>query len=275
MNKGKSYSISYLQYLRDKVVSIAQLSGNVVLRFYNNNLELFEKADGSFYTKADIESEKLILRELKKLTPEIPVISEEAIDQEVIPSHIKKGSFWLVDPLDGTDGYIKGNDDFVINIALISNFSPILGVIYLPTSRKIYSGIAGEGAYVTGRDGNISKIQAKVVSPKRLTLLLYHPLPKNIHRSRYLKKVPFKKVSRSSDSRRFCRMAEGEFDLHICFEGCYEWDIAAGHAIIKGSGGNIIGLNNLELVYGKKAFKNPAFIVHGKLNRYRIPCFAE
>lgn len=272
MNIKKTYSDLDLEFLKDQVILIAKLAGDTVLEFYNQSLELFEKSDGSFYTKADLESEKLILREIGKLTPDIPVISEEAIERGIIPN-IKKGNFWLVDPLDGTDGYIKGNDDFVINIALILNFAPVIGVIYIPIIRETYVGIAEKECYVIDKDGYSKVIRAKVVSSEKISLLLYHPLPKNAYRDNYLKKINFIELKRNSNSRRFCRMAAGEFDLHICFEGCYEWDTAAGHAIIKGAGGNIVGLNSKELVYGKKGFKNQEFIVHGKLEGYNIPYF--
>ncbi|BBB57711.1 3'-5'-bisphosphate nucleotidase (plasmid) [Candidatus Megaera polyxenophila] len=267
-----NYNDLDLQFLKNKIILIAQSAGDILLNFYNESLELFEKVDYSFYTLADIESEKFILQQLMQLTPEIPVISEEAVERGIIPN-IQKGNFWLVDPLDGTDGYIKGNNDFVINIALILNFSPVMGVVYIPVAKKTYVGIARKEAHVIDRDGSSRIIKTSVISSNEISLLLYHPLPKNVYRDSYLKKFHFTKLKRNSDACRFCRMAEGEFDLHVCFEGSYEWDTAAGHAIIQGAGGNIVGLDNIELVYGKKNFKNQEFIIHGELKGYKIPCF--
>ena len=274
MDVIKNYDDLDLRFLRDEVILIAQSAGDILLKFYDKNLELLEKADGSFYTVADLESENLILKKLSELTPGVPIISEEATERGIIPN-IQKGNFWLVDPLDGTDSYIKSNNNFVVNIALVVNFTPVMGVIHIPITKKTYVGIVNNNAYLMDMDGNISDIKSSVVSQEKISLLLYHPLPKNIYRDSYLKKIHFTKVNRSSDAYRFCRMAQGEFDLHICFEECYEWDIAAGHAIIKAAGGNIVGLDTLELTYGKKNFKNQEFIVHGRLKGYKIPCFIK
>ncbi len=263
-----------LQRLKDEVVLIAKSASDIILKFYNQHLELLEKTDGSFYTVADLESENFILQKLAQLTPAIPVISEEATERGVIHD-IKKGDFWLVDPLDGTDGYIKGNDDFVINIALILNFIPVMGVVHIPIAKKTYVGIASSNSYLIDIDGSVRKIKSSIMPSEEIKLLLYHPLPQNVRRDKYLKKITSTKISRSSDASRFCRMAEGEFDLHPCFEGCYEWDTAAGHAIIKGAGGNIIGLDNVELAYGKENFKNHEFVIHGKLKGYKMPCFIK
>lgn len=261
--------IDFLDML-PKISSIAQEAGKIIESFYHKDLLISIKADGSKVTQADRISEDFIMREINKLTPSIPIVSEEAVEMGKIPN-ITGGTFWLVDPLDGTDGFIQKNDDFVVNIGLIQNFYSVFGVVHAPISKLTYQGIAYMESSVTDQLGVTTKIRAKDPTDEKLKVLLYHFLPKNLKRDEYLDKLGPSENIMNSDALRFCRVAEGEVDVHVCFESCFEWDTAAGHAIVKGAGGNIVNSDNTELIYGKKKFRNKPFIAHGKLGYKYLP----
>lgn len=246
-----------LENIYNKVPSIVRAAGELVMQYYGTSLSLHEKIDGSVYTEADIASENFIKSELRALSKDIPIISEESpsmlLDDQI---------FWLVDPLDGTDGFVKCNDDFVINIALIVNNRAIAGIVYSPTSKTLYSGMVGHGAIVSTTEGR--QPLNTIFNKSRRRLLLYHPLPHNQKRNALIKQLGDYEIIRSSNMLRFCSIATGKQEIHLCCEGCHEWDTAAGHAILKSVGGNIITLDKQELLYGKEGYRNKGFLAYNK-----------
>ncbi|MFK7974342.1 MAG: 3'(2'),5'-bisphosphate nucleotidase CysQ [Rickettsiaceae bacterium] len=250
-----------LNNLADKIIRIAQDAGTIILKHYkSSDLTLEYKKDGSIVTIADIESSNFIIFELLKIMPNIPVISEESQFCEKQNNH---SVFWLVDPIDGTEGFVSRNDDFVINICLIKDGKSILGVVHSPIKDYTYYGGLTIGSKLYKKN-KIFKIKAKSIFNDGVIVLLYHELPYNLERDSFLKTLKISNIKYNADMLRFCRVSEGEVDLYICFEETKEWDIAAGHAILKGAGGNIIDLNNNEIKYGKPNFINPPFLAHGK-----------
>ncbi len=245
----------------NQIIDIAEKAGNLILSRYKRNSPISIKADGSRVTRADKESEEFILNMLKKLTPDIPIISEESVQSNDL-SLVHGGDFWLVDPIDGTEGFIQENGDFAVNIGLIKNFQPYLGVIHAPISNLTYAGIAKEFSFIKKIGQKIS-LSARNPDEEGMIVLLYHTLPPSAERDHFLQKIKIKEKRMDSDALRFPRVAAGEVDIHPFFEVCYEWDTAAGHAILQGAGGNIVTLDGKQLTYGKTDFRNHSFLAHG------------
>jgi 3'(2'), 5'-bisphosphate nucleotidase len=242
------------QTLLDNVKIIAEEAGQAILNIYQqDDFEVQIKSDHSPLTKADLASHDLIIKALNKLTPEIQILSEEG---EKLKSDIK--SFWCVDPLDGTKEFIKRNGEFTVNIALIENYQPVLGVIYIPVTNETFMAIKDAGA---------KKIKDHQV----------HPIAKQHHKSR---QKPIFAVSRShldqqtqdfieqyqantvaaGSSLKLTMLAEGLADAYPRFGPTSLWDMAAGHAILKETGGEIFTLDLQPLVYNVNKILNPDLI---------------
>jgi 3'(2'), 5'-bisphosphate nucleotidase len=260
------YNEHELRVILQKMISIAKRAGKIVLEYYfKGNITFAFKEDGSCVSIADITADQYIREQLVNILAGIHIITEESFNAKSSQENTYK-DFWLVDPIDGTDGFVSKNDDFVINIALIEDFKPVLGVVHAPVSKKMYFGGSRIGSKASNNDGSYTTLGVNAPPDGGLRLLLYHALPENEERDNFLKHFNVVDTKRNSNMLRFCRIAEGEVDLHICFEETKEWDIAAGHAILNGVGGRISDTNFKEMTYGKKDFKNPGFVAHGNIN---------
>ena len=232
---------------------------------YRNKFEVNHKNDNSPVTNADRNAEDFILKKLKKIFPDIPVISEEAYSNKFIPDYDKK--FFLVDPLDGTKEFIKKNGEFTVNIAFINEGYTKIGFINAPAKNKIFFS-DGKKSYVIETkpkdEISIEKArQIKVSDQKQKNLIA------TISRSHsgkeienYLKDYDIEKINYVGSSYKFCLIASGEAHIYPRMSPTCEWDTAAGHAILKTAGGNVTLLNGEELRYGFKEnnFINPNFI---------------
>ena len=242
------------QDLLSAVKSISEQAGQAILNIYHQgDIEVELKTDQSPLTRADLASHSIINQALKKLTPEIPILSEEGGKLE---GNID--TFWCVDPLDGTKEFIKRNGEFTVNIALIEDHLPTLGVIHIPVSNETFTGMKGEGA---------KKIKDREI----------HQLPKQQHE---IKQTPIFAVSRShlnqatqdfiqvhqaetiaaGSSLKLTMLAEGLTDAYPRFGPTSLWDMAAGHAILKETGGEIYTFAQQPLVYNVKQILNPNLI---------------
>ncbi|MDY0871556.1 3'(2'),5'-bisphosphate nucleotidase CysQ [Dongia rigui] len=252
---------SDLAPLRDHLIAAAYEAGAAIMAIYSSDFAASKKADHSPVTEADVAAEKLILAALRICAPDIPVIAEEQAAAEGLPQHIAK-RFFLVDPLDGTKEFVARNGEFTVNIALIENGVPVLGVVYLPALGEMYAG-HGTSA-IRRRDGEECAIAAR-------------PLPKSgavmtISRSHAAKElVKVEELGEhvsgtivAGSSLKFCRIAEGAADLYPRFGPTMEWDTAAGHAVLLAAGGSVAVLDGTPLVYGKPGLKNPHFIARGR-----------
>ena len=223
------------------------------MTFYNINILPEIKQDGSPITLADKLSHKKIL-DLLSIT-NIPIISEEGGDQKV--NHNK---YWLIDPLDGTKDFLAVNDEFTVNIALIENNRPILGVVYAPALNEMYTGIVGKEAYFD--NGIIIKKSRKILRHKSLVMATSrfhnHSGTDLFAESNNIKK----KISIGS-ALKFCRMAFGEIDVYPRLVGTSEWDTAAGQAILEAAGGSLMDWHTGEpVLYGKNNMRNGMFIAY-------------
>ena len=245
--------INKVQTLR--ICKIAWKAGEKILDVYSRKFKIFRKKDLSPVTMADLESEKIIIKGLKKIFNKPTIISEETNYKN--KSKSKLNSFWLVDPLDGTKEFIKKNGEFTVNIAFIKNKKPVFGIIYAPILKKTYVG-AMKNTYKIINQKYFKKILPKKKANKTMIISRSH-FSKN-ENEKLKKKYKIKKILFLGSSLKFCYIAEGIAHIYPRTGTTYEWDTAAGHAIINGVGGKVETSKGYELKYGKKDFKNTNFI---------------
>lgn len=250
----------------NKIIAIAKEAGKEIMVIYAKDFSVELKGDNSPLTQADKKANAIIVNALKELHPEIPIISEET---KLLSYDERKGwnTYWLVDPLDGTKEFIKKNGEFTVNIALMSDGQPVLGVVYAPAQNKTWYGVKGEGSFILNEDG--SKVSLKKGSNWR-TLQKLKVVASRSHLDENTlkfvedlknegKEVDF--VS-SGSSLKFCLVAEGKADVYPRFAPTMEWDTAAGQAVVEITGGIVLNWNTKErLQYNKENLLNPFFIV--------------
>ncbi|HCM84131.1 MAG TPA: hypothetical protein DIS76_06145, partial [Rhodospirillaceae bacterium] len=214
--------------------------GAEIMRYFRADISISHKNDGSPVTEADHAAEQIIVDALRQITPGIPIIAEEAYtiaaDKGKPTPDVSGGRFWLIDALDGTREFIKHNEDFTVNIALIDNNEPALGVIYHPVSNTIYSGTSVGTAMRIGNDGQRQKITASL-SDSSLRIVSSQSYGNEIQLAKYLAGRQIIEHRHRPSSIKFCEVAEGRADLYPRFGPSREWDTAAGHAIVYAAGG--------------------------------------
>lgn len=249
--------------LLPQVIAIAAEAGRAILRFYAPGVEQSKKGDGSPVTAADHAAEAVILPALAALTPHIPIVSEEAFAKGDKPD-VAGGPFWLVDPLDGTKEFLRRNGEFTVNIALIADGVPVLGVVGCPVTDELFAGAVGGGARLI-MEGGARPIRTRSVPAEGLTVLSSRSHADNARLDAYLADKPVARRLICGSSVKFCRIATGEGDLYPRFGPTMEWDTAAGHAVLLAAGGDVRTLDGRRLAYGKPGFENPDFIASGAL----------
>lgn len=253
--------------LLDAVKRIAKEAGKIILTHYNEGTDHSSKADESPLTAADIESNTYIRQELQKLTPDIPIISEETIPENYVDRKDWK-SFWLVDPLDGTKEFIKKTGQFTVNIGLIHDGKPILGVIDIPVQQQRYFSADLLGSWFEDyRMNTLTRIHTRELNPDSIAIVASkdHAGPMVQALSEKLPTAGFKSMG---SSLKFCLVAAGEADVYLRDVPTMEWDTAAAHAILLEAGGQIFTLDNKPLDYNKTSLKNPSLITIGTNRDY-------
>jgi 3'(2'), 5'-bisphosphate nucleotidase len=249
-----------------QLVEIARKAGDEIMEVYATDFSVERKDDKSPLTEADKRSNAVILKSLATLFPEIPAISEET---KLTPYSERRNwhLYWLIDPLDGTKEFIKKNGEFTVNIALVENGRPVLGVVYAPALNKCYFGIEGQHAFMSSGGDTWKKIENTVhYSQKSLVKVVAsrsHLTDDTLKFVEDLKKqgkqVDF--VS-SGSSLKFCLVAEGAADVYPRFGPTMEWDTAAAHAVANAAGKKVLNaVTHQELTYNKENLLNPEFIV--------------
>ena len=254
-----------------EIVNISVDAGEVILNYYNENVDVIYKDDESPLTKADLASHKIITDSIKKITPDIPILSEEEFIDWKIRKKWKK--YWLIDPLDGTKEFIKKNDEFTVNIALIENNRPILGVIYTPALNELFYSIKNFGSYkmFTKKKLNTLK-QAKRISINKKKSNKIKIVGSRSHSNPILDKWVNKNfnefdILQKGSSLKFCLIAEGSADIYPRFGPTSEWDIAAGHIILEEACGKIKSIENKEILYNEKEnILNPDFFDYSNID---------
>jgi 3'(2'), 5'-bisphosphate nucleotidase len=248
------------------VEDIAERAGAVILEHYEGDVAVSRKADASPVTAADEAAERSILPALRALTPGVPVVSEEAMAQGQAPGAAESaaaGRFWLVDPLDGTREFIKRNGEFTVNIALVIDGRPALGVVHVPAQGATYGGIVG-GVAELARDGRRRRIAARPVPAEGAVLVSSRSHGDDAAMKSFLGDMKIASRRIAGSALKFCLVAEGAADLYPRLGRTMEWDSAAGHAVVLAAGGKVTRLDGGELRYGKPDFENPHFLARGR-----------
>lgn len=242
-----------------KLTALAEDAGLLLNQIYKEEIEVFEKSDGSPVTRADHQSHALLKKKLTELTPHIPVISEEDNHSWVI----KSPYYWLIDPLDGTKGFIHKTGEFCINIALMKENHPIFGLIHIPLTHETYYGYHGKAW--RKHKNEVSSIHTRPYPVEGMTLLLGGYGEKfKTEQDAFLKKYSIGAIKRIRSAIKFCTLAEGQADLYLRFEVCSEWDTAAGHALVEAAGGAMTNIDGTPFLYGKTGLLNGSFAVFGQ-----------
>ncbi|MCL4136488.1 UNVERIFIED_CONTAM: hypothetical protein GTU68_036029 [Idotea baltica] len=245
------------------IVKIAIEAGDAILEIYKQDFEVEYKADESPLTSADKASNEVIVEALKKAYPSIPILSEE--NKVLDYSERKNWEYcWVVDPLDGTKEFIKKNGEFTVNIALVHNNYPVLGVIHIPVQEKTFYGIENKGSFVK-TDGDWTKIEKRQPNKEKL-LVVASRSHLNEDTSQYVDglRSHFDDVEfvSAGSSLKFCLVAEGLADQYPRFAPTMEWDTAAGQIIAEQAGATVVIANTSERVnYNKENLLNPYFLV--------------
>ena len=246
--------------LRNRIAEIARRAGAAIMQVYATDFTARGKADASPVTEADELAEALILDQLRALTPQLPIVSEEAASAGRTPEIGAR--FWLVDPLDGTKEFISRNGESTVNIALIEDQRPTLGVVYAPALNRLFSGVAGRGARVEESAGSRT-IACRRVPPSGLTVVSSRSHGDAAALDRFLSGRRVAAHVNAGSSLKFCLVAAGEADLYPRLGRTMEWDTAAGDGVLRAAGGRVTELEGRELRYGKPGFDNPHFIAEG------------
>ena len=247
--------------LLPQVVSLARDAGASVMTIYETgNVDVQIKADASPLTQADLASHRIIVEGLSRLTPDWPILSEESTK---IPFEQRSAwqRYWLVDPLDGTKEFINRTGEFTVNIALIENGFPILGVVYAPVIDRMYFALAGSGAF-RETDGKAS--QVRVCDYKSGTVRI---VASRSHRGEkldaFLTRIGEHEAVSMGSSLKLCLVAEGCADLYPRLGPTMEWDTAAAQCVVEVAGGAVEDINGIRLRYNKPDLLNPEFMVSG------------
>ncbi len=255
-----SPTISHPELL-ERLLPVARAAGAAILEVYATDFEIRTKADESPVTQADQRAEAAILPALADLTPDVPVIAEEAVAAGRVPAVAER--FWLVDPLDGTKEFIQRNGEFTVNIALVENGVPVLGIVYAPALNRLYAGGRDSGAFIEDAQTR-RRIACRATPPEGLTVVASRSHGDVEALDRYLAGRSVARKINAGSSLKFCLIAAGEADLYPRFGPTMEWDTAAGHAVLAAAGGRVVTLDGAELRYGKPGFANPHFIARGR-----------
>jgi 3'(2'), 5'-bisphosphate nucleotidase len=239
------------------LIEIARHAGEKILEIYNSDFTVEYKGDSSPLTEADKASNDYISEALRKLGS-TPIVSEEDADSHQV-SH---STFWLVDPLDGTKEFLKRSGDFTVNIALVKQGRPVLGVVYVPARDWLYYGSDEGGAWKVETAGAPVALRTGATDPSALCIVASkdHAGPEV---EALLQRLPGAGLASMGSSLKFCLVAEGKADLYPRFGPTMEWDTAAAHAVLSSAGGAIYELDGSPLLYNKPGFKNGAFVAVG------------
>lgn len=254
-------SFSFNKENIDKLIEISIDAGDSIMGIYETDFDFKQKEDRSPLTEADILSNKIITQSLGKLTPNIPILSEESANIPII-NRLNWNEYWLVDPLDGTKEFIKKNGEFTTNIAFIKNNRPIFGIIHAPAINETYWGTKDIGAYFLNGDckSGTEKIRTNSSHSSKIRIITSRSHP-NPRLQTILDDLDDYELFEAGSSLKFCRIASGKADCYPRLGPTSEWDTAAGEAILLSAGGCVLTGEGSPLNYNKEeGYLNPNFI---------------
>ncbi len=247
--------------LTEALADIAEDAARVILPYWRNGVVAEAKADDSPVTRADREAEALILQRLEVLYPGVQTVAEEAVAAHGAPARTEEW-FWLIDPLDGTRGFVEGRESYTVNIALVHRDAVVAGVVTAPATATTWrSGPAGKGAFRRrfGEAWQAIKVRNRPASP---TAVMSHSMT-DVEAERLASRHGCVQWQGTDSSLKFCLIAEGRFDAYPRTGPTSEWDTAAGHAVLEAAGGRVMAEDGQPLRYGKPGFANGGFVALG------------
>jgi 3'(2'), 5'-bisphosphate nucleotidase len=218
------------------------------------------KSDNTPVSNGDLEINKFILEKISKITPDIPIISEETSDNK---GNTKLKDFWLIDPIDGTYDYINDLEEFTINAGLIIDNKPVAGLINAPAKKRMFYSY-GEGSAYELSNGKTTNLSNKTIENNKPIKFISYSNKIKPEIQKIYQDIGVVENIRMKSSLKFCVVATGEYDGYVAEPRAYEWDIAAGHAILVSAGGTVTDFDGNEILYGKKDLKNPSLILKSK-----------
>ncbi|MHA1575379.1 MAG: 3'(2'),5'-bisphosphate nucleotidase CysQ [Alphaproteobacteria bacterium] len=243
---------------KKELCSLVKKAGEEIMKVYQTDIKFETKNDDTPVTIADKIANDILCTGLKKLFPQIPIVSEENANSHKFQN---LDLFFLVDPLDGTKEFINKRDQFTVNIGLIKNKKPIAGIVYVPVTKELY--FAPNETETFKNDKPISV--RKTPNDGATVMTSYSHSNKN-DLDKFLKEMKVKEIIPAGSSLKICRIAEGKADLYPRLGPTMEWDTSAAHAVLQGAGGTLTNADGTEFLYGKKTYLNPFFIAKAKLN---------
>ena len=254
MNKNE------IKKIVENLITTFLSAGEICLQLREKGLTKKIKSDNTPVSNGDIKVNEIITKKIMELSPNIPIVSEETSENK---TNNDLQNFWLIDPIDGTYDYINDLDEFTINAGLIIDRKPAAGLIYAPAKKRMFFSYGEDCSFELINGKNIKLDNSKEFNKNEIKFVSYSnnikPEIEKIH-----KKLNVKKFTRMKSSLKFCVIAAGEYDGYVAEPRACEWDIAAGHAILKHAGGKVTDFNGNEITYGKKDFKNPSLILKSK-----------
>jgi 3'(2'), 5'-bisphosphate nucleotidase len=256
--------LKYPEALTNQLRRLAIEAGEATLEYYDQSgySNAGIKQDGSPVTAADQAAEDIICAGLEKISIDIPVIAEESVAASGFPDIRGCEYFWLVDALDGTKEFINGSSEYTVNIALIHNGVPVIGVVYAPAAGEMYAASGANKAVRWLAESNKEKsIRVRLPPKEGLTIVASRIHGSGEKMDRFLSNYKISRVIAKGSSLKICTIAAGKADMYPRFGPTCEWDTAAGHAVLRAAGGEIVDFSGAALTYGKhdNDFINPEF----------------
>ncbi len=251
-----------LKDIVEKQIDNFLYAGEVAINLRKKGLNKEIKSDGTPVSNGDLEVNKIIIKKILELTPDLPIVSEETSHNK---SNKNLSDFWLVDPIDGTYDYINNLDEFTINAGLILNKKPVAGLIYAPAKKRMFYSYGKNMAYEL-TNGNLINLKCDTKNKRDSIKFVSYSNKAKPEIDKIYKDIGVKNFVRMKSSLKFCVVASGEFDGYVAEARACEWDIAAGHAILQDAGGIITDFDGNEILYGKEKFKNPSLILKRSKN---------
>ena len=250
-----------LKEIAESLIDTFLHAGNVAKEVSQLGVKITIKADKTPVTNGDLAVDKLLREKISNLTPNIPIISEETVDLKI---KNKNENFWLIDPIDGTREYIKKNEEYTLNAALIDNLKPVLGIVNAPAKNRLFFSYGKDFAFEIC-DGKKTVLNCKKMKTDKIIGLMNSDKVSDEVLDIYRKHNVNEKIKISS-SLKFCMLAAGEADIYAAKARAFEWDIAAGHAVLEHAGGIVTTHDGEKFFYGKKDYKNLPIIAKRSLD---------
>ena len=248
---------SQLKSISENLIDTFNDAGKVAIDLYKKGLKIEIKEDKSPVSNGDLKVNELITNQIKKLTPNVPIVSEETVNLKI---KNKAKIFWLIDPIDGTKEYIAGKDEYTLNAALVIDTVPVLGVVGVPKKNRLFY-TYGPGESYLIENGTTKKLNCKKLQPKGKVVALSSVVkPSDIILNK-LKDFNVTNIVKMASSYKFCVIATGEYDVYAARERANEWDYAAGHAVAQNAGAIIKTLDEKPFLYGKEDYRNPSLLI--------------